>query len=114
MIKAENVFMGIDSAIPCGLIINELFSNALKHAFMQEKTGLIEITVTKENDKIYLCVSDNGKGIPKSYDISKSDSLGLQLVSTLVKQLDGSMIIKNDNGTQFHFVLKEAKYRERI
>lgn len=112
--KADNVNLGIDTAIPCGLIINELFSNSLKHAFSPEQKGCIEIEVLKDDDKIYLTVADNGKGIPSTYDIKKSDSLGLRLVNTLVKQMDGTMTITNANGTRFYFTLRELKYRERI
>jgi len=112
--KADNVYLGIDTAIPCGLIMNELFSNSLKHAFLPDQKGCIEIEVVKESDKIFITVSDNGKGLPPTYDIKMSDSLGLRLVNTLVKQLDGTMTITSINGTTFNFMLRELKYRERI
>lgn len=113
-VKAEDVRLGIDTAIPCGLIINELFSNSLKHAFHPEQNGMIEIEIFKNEDKITMTVSDNGKGIPPNYDVQNTDSLGLQLVYTLVKQLDGTMTINNACGAKFYFVLRELKYRERI
>jgi two-component sensor histidine kinase len=113
-VKAEDVRLGIDTAIPCGLIINELFSNSLKHAFCPDQKGLIEIEISKNEDKIMMTVSDNGKGIPSNYDIQNTDSLGLQLVYTLVKQLDGTMTVNNACGAKFYFVLRELKYRERI
>jgi len=89
-VTAEKVTLGIDTAIPCGLIINELVSNALKHAFPNKRKGNINIKLSPKDDFIYVEVFDNGVGLPKDFDVCAAGSLGLQLVNTLIKQLDGN------------------------
>ncbi|MGH7791879.1 MAG: PAS domain S-box protein, partial [Thermodesulfobacteriota bacterium] len=92
-IEADNVLLGIDKSVPCGLIINELVSNSLKHAFSGGKNGEIRIVVRSEKDNrgdssslLYdIVISDNGIGLPKDFDYRKTDSLGLRLVSALTK-----------------------------
>jgi two-component sensor histidine kinase len=113
-ICADDVHLGIDTAIPCGLIINELVSNSLKHAFSEGQKGNISIDLRREKDKILLNVSDDGVGMPKDFDLKKSETFGLQLVTTLAKQLDGSFSIESKKGTKFLFKFGELKYRERI
>jgi two-component sensor histidine kinase len=86
------------------MIINELISNSLKHAFSGRNKGEIQIKLHREECKsisYVLSVSDNGIGIPKYFEIEDFDSLGLQLVTTLVDQLDGELELKRDNGTEF-------------
>jgi PAS domain S-box-containing protein len=96
----EKIELKIDTAIPCGLIINELVSNSLKHAFPSALSGDITISVKKrKSGTIQLSVHDNGVGLPEDMDIKKINSLGLQLVSLLTKQLNGKLIIKSVNGT---------------
>ena len=96
----DKIFLGIDSAIPCGLILNELITNSLKHAFLKDRKGKISISFTRSKDKTYtLRVSDNGVGIPESIDYMHSDSLGLTLIRTLADQIEGEAIFENKNGT---------------
>ena len=100
----ENIFFNMDTAVPLGIIINELISNSLKHAFIGREKGEIKIKLHKEegsNTRFILAVSDNGIGIPENLDIEDFESLGLQLVTTLVEQLDGELELKRDNGTEF-------------
>jgi len=111
----ENVFLNVDTAVPLGIIINELVSNSLKHAFPGQKRGEIQIKLYKEEksasksekDKEYegtrlvLTVSDNGVGVPESINLKNPETLGLQLVSALVDQLDGELEFKRNNGTEF-------------
>ncbi len=112
----ENIFFNMDTAVPLGMIVNELVSNSLKYAFSGRKTGEIQIELFSEetrnelnkkeqltqNCKKYtLIVSDNGAGIPKKINFENSDTLGLQLVDLLVDQLDGNIELKRDNGTEF-------------
>ncbi len=107
----EAAFFNIDIAVPLGIIINELVSNSLKHAFKEIDNGEIQIKLHREekmecengdcNTVFVLTVSDNGIGIPEDFDIEKIDSLGLQLVTTLVEQLDGKLELKGNNGTEF-------------
>jgi len=98
-VDAESVLLGIDASIPCGLIINELVSNALKHAFPDGGEGEITIGLSTGPDGwITLCVMDTGVGFPPGTDLAGSPTLGLQLVGMLVKQLKGEIKLQNDNG----------------
>jgi len=98
----DNVLVGIDAAVPCGLIINELVSNALKHAFPTDKKGEICISLSSNPDrKLVLVVSDNGVGLPTDLDFQNTTSLGLQLVSTLTAQLRGTVELNSNGGTEF-------------
>jgi len=100
--------MSIDTAIPCGLIVNELVTNAIKYAFPIEHWTLqteeecwIQIKLTEEDDELVLSVSDNGVGIPQEINWKASNTLGLLLVSTLTNQLNGSIEKISGKGTQF-------------
>ncbi len=99
---ASDVFLGIDTAVPCGLILNELASNALKHAFPDGRMGEIRIGLS-ENDvrQVTLTVGDDGVGLPEGLDLYETDSLGLQLVVTLVNQLGGTIVLDSSEGTEF-------------
>lgn len=105
--EIENPKLNIDTTIPCGLIINELVSNSLKHAFHNRENGEIEIKL-KITDKnmIKLTISDNGVGLPLELDFENIETIGLQLVDSLVKQLDGKMEIDTTEGTRFDIFLK--------
>jgi two-component sensor histidine kinase len=97
----QNIFLDIDTAIPCGLIVNELVSNSLKYAFPDNRSGLIEVACRQlGNERYRLMVKDNGVGLPTGFDISKSSSLGLKLVSSLVQQIDGELALEMNHGTQ--------------
>lgn len=94
--------ISIDLAIPCGLILNELISNSLKYAFPGGRKGIIDIELKKlAHGKLELRIKDNGIGFPENIDYKKTHSLGLQLVNTLVGQIDGTINLNNDNGTEF-------------
>ncbi len=102
----ENVELNLDQAIPCGLIINELVSNALKYAFSGRNEGKVHIGVHCEEkedggEEVRLRIFDNGIGLPEGYKVGESDSLGLQLVSSLLDQLGGEISLKRDNGTEY-------------
>jgi two-component sensor histidine kinase len=102
----ENVTLDIDAAIPCGLIINELISNSLKHAFPSDREGEIRISFTQTpldgTNEYILTINDNGIGIPDNIDIKQSKSLGLQLVTSLAEhQLQGTIDLDRDKGTKF-------------
>ncbi len=104
----EEVFLNLDTSIPCGLIINEVVSNSLKYAFQGREKGVIRIEFSKLADgKLKLIVSDNGIGLPDNFDIENAESLGLQLVTTLVTQVSGELKIDTSNGTEFNIVFKE-------
>jgi PAS domain S-box-containing protein len=96
------VALGIDEAIPCGLIVNELVSNSLKHAFSQGRRGEIQVQChSGEDGLIHLTVSDDGAGLPEGLDFMATRTLGLQLVTMLVKQLRGEIRVERDAGTTF-------------
>ncbi len=101
-IHAEEVMLNINQSIPCGLIVHELISNALKYAFPDEiKSGTITISL-RENDFIELSVADNGIGIPEDLDPKKTNSLGFKLLYTLAEtQLKGSIQLNRKSGTRF-------------
>jgi PAS domain S-box-containing protein len=100
-IHSQEVFLPVDQAIPCALVVNEILSNAYKHAFKGRKHGTIEISAVQENGQIRITVRDDGIGMPAHFDISRSNSLGLKLIRTLVQhQLKGSIIINGHHGTE--------------
>jgi PAS domain S-box-containing protein len=98
-IQANNISMGIDSAVPCGLIINELVTNAFKYAFPGKRQGEISITLSHSNNDYSLEVSDNGAGLPLNIDFQNISSFGLYLVNLLTQQLKGTVEIDRSKGT---------------
>lgn len=124
----ENLCYNMDTAVPLGLIVNELVSNSLKYAFSGRKTGEIQIKLCREENtgneeekdikcgnkdsksmRFILTVSDNGVGIPKTIDLYNSDTLGLQLVSILVDQLEGEIKLERNGGTEFTIGINVAE-----
>lgn len=102
VISAENIFLGIDKAIPCGLVINELLTNAFKYAFPGDKTGEIRIQMQLKDNQYYeLVISDNGVGLPGHIDIRDPSTFGLHLVNLLNKQLAGKIEVNREKGTAF-------------
>ena len=97
-----DVALPVDKAIPCGLLLNELITNALKHAFTDGRSGTIRVAFGRiEGGRLRLTVSDDGVGLPQGYDVRNSESLGLQLVSTLSDQLDAELEIDGRGGATF-------------
>jgi len=91
-IKIENVKLDIDTAVPCGLIINEIVSNAFKHAFKEGEKGEVQIRLQNTNEgEYYLEIKDNGVGMPADFNLETADSLGFQLIQALSDQLDGKL-----------------------
>ncbi|MDY9924761.1 PAS domain S-box protein [Methanosarcina sp.] len=121
VLDLQNAYLGMDTAVPLGIVVNELVSNSLKHAFPEGKNWKVSISLRKTEDfdinKVnsetdYICgeegnfqyiitVADNGKGIPEGIDLQTADSLGLQLVNALVEQIDGCIELKRNQGTEF-------------
>jgi PAS domain S-box-containing protein len=101
----DNVFLGVDTAIPCGLIINELFTNSMKYAFpldkFKDKKGQVRIDCHSNNAEYTLVFSDNGVGLPEDIDFHKAETMGLDLIRTLVGQLGGNIELNRNNGTEF-------------
>lgn len=102
----STIYLDVDTAVPCGLILNELISNACKYAFEPETKGEIFIKAIKnENQELVLIVADNGKGLSQDIGLDNIKTLGLQLVKSLTNQLRGKIIIKRNDGTQFYLTL---------
>lgn len=97
----ESILLNLDSAIPCGLIVNELITNAFKYAFPAGKEGEISIELKRNNNRVTLSVADNGVGIDKQVDYKTTESLGFQLINSLVTQIEGELHYENNNGTKF-------------
>jgi two-component sensor histidine kinase/DNA-binding NarL/FixJ family response regulator len=114
-VAVDNICLNLDSAIPCGLLINELVANSLKHAFTGEMEGEIRISFNRKADgKSVLTVSDNGTGIPDDVDINKPTTLGLDLVMTLAEdQLGGKLELIRKNGTTFMITFNESEQVRR-
>jgi two-component sensor histidine kinase len=120
-LEVEDVSLGVDTAIPCGLIINELVTNALKYAFPGARAGEVLVRLRKAGQDeggecMYeLTVRDDGVGIPQEVDLKDAKTLGLYLVTTLVEhQLRGSVDMKREGGTTFDIRFKELRYKKRV
>ena len=108
----ENVAFDIDTAIPCGLIINELVTNAFKHAFPRARKGKIRLDLLRpDGSRFMLRVADNGVGFPKGLDFRTTESLGMQLVMVLVEQINGRIEREAGPGTAFRIEFGEVKYQ---
>ena len=115
----DNIFFDMDTAVPLGIIVNELVSNSLKHAFTEGKEGEIQIRLFREeksdeacekcNSLFSLTISDNGKGIPENAELGCFESLGLQLVNALIDQLDGKTELNRAHGTEFRITFSVAE-----
>ena len=109
-VDVERIMIPVDSAVPCGLIVNELVTNCFKYAFGTPAAGEIRIGMKRTAEaQLQLTVSDNGAGFPKDVDFRNTESLGLQLVTTLTEQLDGTIAMRNGSGTTFEITIPEAQ-----
>ena len=108
------ICLNLETAHPCGLIVNELVSNALKHAFPENRAGKIWVKLHQDSDGlIRLTIRDNGIGFPENIDFRRVDSLGMELVCTLINQLEGNIELIRDRGTTFDLTFKQLQYRQR-
>ncbi|MDL2124453.1 MAG: AAA family ATPase [Deltaproteobacteria bacterium] len=123
-ISVDDVFLSVDIAVPCGLIINELVSNCLKHAFPESTKGKIRVELRMAEDlpvqneqssnMVTLIVSDNGAGFPKNLDFRSTETLGLELVTTLVKQLNGTIELNRSRGTEFKISFPSLRLKAKL
>ncbi|WP_094229157.1 histidine kinase dimerization/phosphoacceptor domain -containing protein [Methanolobus psychrotolerans] len=102
----DPTFLDMDTAIPLGMIVNELVSNSFKHAFKNGKIGEIYVHLSIKDGSLTLIVGDNGVGFPENINFKETDSLGLQLVTTLTSQIDGIIELDRNKGTKFRIILK--------
>ncbi|MBZ2165877.1 histidine kinase dimerization/phosphoacceptor domain -containing protein [Methanobacterium spitsbergense] len=115
ILDIDDVSLNIETAIPCGLLINEMVANSLKYAFPNQKNGEIKIELHSNNeDQFKLTVSDNGVGIPEEIDPEKAETFGMQLIKYLTKQLKGTIELDNNNGTKYQLKFNELKYKDRV
>ena len=100
-IESSSIYLSVDQAIPSALMVNEILTNAYKHAFKGRKSGTIEISATQEDGNMNITIRDDGIGISKDLDIAHANSLGFKLIRALLQyQLKGSFIVDNDHGTE--------------
>lgn len=100
-IYSEDIKLSIDTAIPLGIIINEIITNCFKYAFKNKKGEKLDINFIKKGGKYTLTISDNGPGIPGNFNIETSTTLGMRLINNLTKQIDGSVKIENSGGLKY-------------
>lgn len=109
-INLEDLKIDIDTAIPCGLIINELVTNSIKYAF-PDKKGILKVELKPVSDYIELIVADNGIGLTSDITLENTNTLGLKMVNSLVHQLEGTLELNRTGGTEFVIKFKELKYK---
>ena len=115
-VRADDISLGIDKAVPCGLIINELVSNAIKHAFPQEAKGAgsIEIGIRLlTSGKMEIVVADDGVGLAAASNDNCRNGLGRQLIDTLTAQLDGKLTVETEKGTRFSIVINTHEPKDK-
>lgn len=100
-IDSEPVFLNIDKAVPCSLIVNEMLSNSLKHAFPGGRKGVITIDLKTEGENFILTYSDDGVGIPEEITLERTESMGMQLIMGLTEQINGSIVLDRHEGTKY-------------
>jgi|GEM_PF-1868867 len=133
IVNVDSVSISIDTAVPCGLLLNELVSNSIKHAFDPGEKGEIRVDLSSSDDsysfpensysssenelsppELTLIVGDDGRGLPEGFDISKSDTMGMKLIDALVTQLEAKIEFNNSPGACFKIRFKELNYSKRI
>jgi PAS domain S-box-containing protein len=100
-IDAEPVYLNIDKAVPCSLIVNEMLSNSLKHAFPGGRKGVITIDLKSRGENFILTYSDDGVGIPETIAFDRTESMGMQLIMGLTEQINGSIVLDRHGGTKY-------------
>jgi two-component sensor histidine kinase/PAS domain-containing protein len=105
----EDIKLDSNTAISFGLILNELISNCLKYAFPSDNKGTVELRAKKNDSKLYFEISDNGVGLPENLNVNESNTLGLQLVNTLISQLNGEMRVESKKGTRFRIKIPYSR-----
>ena len=111
MIESSDVYLSVNQAVPCALVLNELIANSFKHAFRKRKSGTVRVSIINStDDTVLLKVKDDGDGMLEGFDLNNTTGLGLKLVSHLVTgQLKGEMNISNDGGTEIRIQFKRIK-----
>lgn len=110
-ICSEDVSLNINQAIPSAILINELVTNSFKHAFRNRASGLININLRESTEHIMISVEDNGIGLPEDFAMDQQSSIGMSLIQSLTRQLDGNLKIKNNEGSSFEIRFERAQQR---
>jgi len=112
----KDVSFSIETAIPLGLIANELISNAMKHAFPEDRKGSIAVELTQDTntEEYTLTVADDGIGFSEETDYKNTETFGLRLVNLLADQLGGTMELDRSKGTSYRIIFKAQEYRRRM
>lgn len=106
-LSIDSILLNIDVAIPCGLLVNELVSNAFKHAFPDNRKGNVHINMHRVNEnEMILKVKDDGVGLPQDFNLETTDTLGMEIINTLINQFEGEINFISNNGTEFIVKLK--------
>jgi two-component sensor histidine kinase/CheY-like chemotaxis protein len=119
-VNIKDILLDINTAIPCGLIVNELVTNSIKHGFPTENNlltnnkGKIAVSTVKGDEFYVMTVYDNGVGFPENLDFQNTDSLGMQLVVNLTSQLRGTVELERGNGTLFRITFKGLEYKTKF
>jgi|GEM_PF-4156772 len=108
-LNLEQVALPIDTAIPLGLLVNEVMSNSFKHAFPEKNGGKVTVSMALNRGNLNLSIKDNGIGLPEGFEIEKLNSLGFKLIQSLVSQIDASLEVKSAGGTEILIKLKMIK-----
>ena len=115
IVDTQEIHLNIETANSCGLIVNELITNALEHAFPHRRQGNIWLSLQREeNGNLLLTIADDGVGISPEFDFYETESLGLRLVRILTRQLEGDLEFKSEGGTYFKITFNELNYRDRL
>jgi len=119
VVDVDDVNLNMETAVPCGLIVSELFTNSVKYAFPEGREGEIRVSLKQEPGKddareFILTVSDDGVGFPPDLDYRNTETLGLELVNSLTCQIDGNISLDLTQGTKFTVKFKELRYKKRI
>lgn len=113
-IDAPDVSVDMDTAIMCGMIVNELVSNSLKHAFPLQQEGTILIQARRDSNELSISVADDGVGLPEYFDLEKAESLGIKLVNTFIEQVSGQIEINSEGGTEFQITIPLTQPMDQV
>lgn len=109
IVESDRVSLDMDTAMPCGLLVNEIVSNAYKYAFPGSMEGEIKIQLSRNDGKVTMKISDNGIGLPEGFSIENAESLGMQLIQALTSQIDGELSVSREGGASFTITFQYPK-----
>jgi two-component sensor histidine kinase len=112
-VDVEAADLNIETAVPLGLLLNELVSNALKHAFADGRVGALRVSLHPASGGFSLTVADTGPGLPGGFDLAQAKSMGMSLVHSLARQLKADLVVTSDGGACFRLDFKELTYATR-